>query len=232
MDLNYLLVSTIPSLIIAGLITGFLAYRTYKQSNEKQLYKMDKFRLNLESQIVNLQNQLSINQDRFEQINHLLLSSQTGSLEKKPKLKSNAFLERRGINQDVKIETDLIFVLMPFNPEFDATYNVIKRVSEEAGFRCLRGDEEKTSGDILPHILQLIVKSRLIIANITGRNSNVFYELGIAHSIGKEVMLISETVEDMPFDISHIRILTFRDAEELSNKLKNWLINTFARIEQ
>ena len=234
MELIDIIYYSVPSVFLVTLIMIYYALKMYKISQIEQEYKMDKFRLDLESQIVKLSDQLTFNQERFEKMNHLLFTSQINApLEKNNDIqqKPNAFLKRMGIDPDIKVEKDLIFVLMPFHPDFKETFEVIKKVSEESGFRCQRGDEEYFSRDILDHILELIVKSRLVIADISGRNANVLYELGIAHTLGKQVMIISKSMEDMPFDLSKIRMLTYKDSKDLKEKLRNWLMRTFARLD-
>ena len=67
------------------------------------------------------------------------------------------------------------------------------------------------------------------IANISGRNPNVFYELGLAHALGKPVIIVSESLSDIPFDINSSRILAFDDEKDLETKLKNWFVHTLAK---
>ena len=87
----------------------------------------------------------------------------------------------------------------------------------------MRGDEEYTSSDILSHIIRLIVKARVVIANISARNPNVFYELGVAHALGKQTILISRSIEKMPFDVANLRILIWNDPKDLQKKLEDAL---------
>ena len=68
-----------------------------------------------------------------------------------------------------------------------------------------------------------IVKSRIIIANIDGKNPNVFYELGIAHALGKPTILISKSIENMPFDIQQNRVVLYKDNDDLEEKLSKEL---------
>ncbi|MOA36985.1 hypothetical protein D3C78_1585460 [compost metagenome] len=86
------------------------------------------------------------------------------------------------------------------------------------------------SSNILAHIAEQIAKSRLVIANISGRNPNVFYELGLAHALGKPVIIVSESLSDIPFDINSSRILAFDDEKDLEVKLRNWFVHTLAKV--
>jgi len=99
-------------------------------------------------------------------------------------------------------ESDLVFVLMPFAEEFDDVYQTIKGVWQRLGLRCLRSDEIFHTREIMcVAICQNIQRARFIVADMTGKNPNVFYELGIAHILGKPVVLITQRPEDVPFDL-------------------------------
>ncbi|MHC4299495.1 MAG: hypothetical protein ACYS7Y_19630 [Planctomycetota bacterium] len=75
------------------------------------------------------------------------------------------------------------FVLMPFGDSFDELYQeVLKECLEENNFTVIRADELYGSKPIMEDILNTIESSEIIIADLTGRNPNVFYELGITHS--------------------------------------------------
>jgi hypothetical protein len=58
-------------------------------------------------------------------------------------------------------------------------------------------------------VVSLIDQSRIVVCDVTGRNANVFYETGIAHTLGREVILIAQHQTDVPFDIAHIRYLEY-----------------------
>lgn len=221
--------SMTPFLVLLVLVVIFFIFRLLKMTREFN-YKHDAFRHDIEKQMYELSKQLAVTDERFRSINHLLLAAQSSSSTSSKEDDKQAFFSNMGVNLDVPVQDDLIFLLMPFNPDYTETYKTVKDVCQEAGFRCLRGDEKTVSGEILPHILQEIVRARLVIADITGRNPNVFYELGIAHALGKPVLLISQTSQDIPFDISHVRVLTYRSSNQLAASLKNWLIGTFARM--
>lgn len=71
----------------------------------------------------------------------------------------------------------------------------------------------------------MILQSRFIIVNINGRNPNVFYELGIAQSIGKPTLILSKTINDIPFDISSQNMIIYNSSEELESHLHKTLRN-------
>lgn len=97
-----------------------------------------------------------------------------------------------------------VFVLMPFSEEFTDVYQVgIKPACVEAGGYCERVDEQIFTESILERVYNQINKADLIIADMTGRNPNVFYEVGYAHALGKTVILLTSDSEDIPFDLKH-----------------------------
>jgi hypothetical protein len=140
------------------------------------------------------------------------------------------FFGQMGIDPKTPIDDRLIFVLTPFNPDFNQSYAIIKRTVQELGFNCQRGDEEMVSSNILFHILNRLVRARFVIADITGRNPNVFYELGIAHALGKPVLLLSRNPNDLAFDISATRVLIYHDSDHLNSSLRNWLVHSLAIV--
>lgn len=117
-----------------------------------------------------------------------------------------------------------IFVIMPFALEFDPVYRgVIKPLTAEMQLRCVRGDEFASQrGSIIEEVWAALNNCRLVIADITGGNDNVFYELGIAHTLNKPAIIITqaETPEGVPFDIRHLRYLPYRNTDEGRARLR------------
>jgi hypothetical protein len=72
-----------------------------------------------------------------------------------------------------------------------------------------RADNFFTNGQIIVEIWSAINHARVILADCTGRNAYVFYEIGIAHTLGKETILITQSIEDIPFDLRHLRFITY-----------------------
>jgi hypothetical protein len=97
-----------------------------------------------------------------------------------------------------------VFVLMPFDASFGDVYQLgIKPAAEGAGAYCERIDEQIFAESILQRIYNQIAKADLIVADMTGRNPNVFYEVGYAHALGKTVILLTRNTDDIPFDLKH-----------------------------
>jgi len=131
------------------------------------------------------------------------------------------------------LDENLCFVLMPFRKQFNEIYqNHIKPVVEKNGFNVLRADDLFRTSSVMEDIWEYISKARFLIADVTGRNPNVFYEVGIAHTIGKNVILITQNKEDIPFDVKHIRFFTYSHDEKGLKKLESDLNNVIATISQ
>ena len=103
-----------------------------------------------------------------------------------------------------------VFVLMPFDPEFDSIYDgVIKRGLELAGLSVKRADDIQNQRNILRDVFDGIVNSDLIVADLTNLNPNVFYELAIAHAVRKPVILITQNMDEVPFDLKLYRLIEY-----------------------
>jgi hypothetical protein len=125
-----------------------------------------------------------------------------------------------------EISKSKAFVVMPFDKEFDDIYEqFIREALIEAGFDVFRADDLLNRENILKDIVNSIVSSDLIIAELTGANPNVFYELGIAHGLNKPTILVTQAIEDIPFDLRPYRILLydvhFTKIQDAKKKLLN-----------
>jgi hypothetical protein len=97
-----------------------------------------------------------------------------------------------------------IFVLMPFSHDFNDIYKFgIKGAAEAVDAYAERVDEQMYTEGILDRIYNQINKADVIIADMTGQNPNVFYEVGYAHALGKIVLLLTQEANDIPFDLKH-----------------------------
>ncbi len=106
--------------------------------------------------------------------------------------------------------SNLCFVLMPFSKPFDDVYRaVIVPAVQQAGLEVMRADEMLAPGSIMEQIRSAIQQSRLCIADLTGRNPNVLYELGIAQTLGKPCILLTQDMDNVPFDIRQHRVIQY-----------------------
>lgn len=107
------------------------------------------------------------------------------------------------------IDENFVSVMMPFAANFANVYTAIQDVSAELGMTCQRADDIWIHTHIIQDVVSLISKAKVVICDLSGRNPNVFYEAGIAHAIGAEVILISQHQTDVPFDLQHIRYINY-----------------------
>src|SRR5215471_9073888 len=111
---------------------------------------------------------------------------------------------RRAGNYTSTMPKPFVFVLMPFDEKFDDIYRFgIKGGAEDAGAYAERVDEQIFVEGMLDRIFNQINKADVIVADMTGKNPNVFYEVGYAHALNKVVLLITQSAEDIPFDLKH-----------------------------
>jgi hypothetical protein len=121
------------------------------------------------------------------------------------------------------------FVLMPFDKEFDDIYKLgIKQSCADAGAYCERVDEQIFNESILERIYNQISKADVVIADMTNRNPNVFYEVGYAHALGKTTILLTKNSDDIPFDLKHYPHIIYNNQivklkEELTTRVR-WCV--------
>ena len=129
---------------------------------------------------------------------------------------------------EVSTDENLVSVMMPFSLEFRDVYGAIKAACEDAGFVCKRADDIWEHSILIQDIFRLIFTSKIVISDFTGRNPNVMYESGIAHTLGKVVIPITQNGKDIPFDLIHHRYLNYlpntQGLAELRESLKGKLL--------
>lgn len=111
-------------------------------------------------------------------------------------------------------EADMVSVMMPFSAEFDEVYATLQRATSAVGLRSMRADDFWEHHAVIQDIVNLIARARIVICDCSGRNPNVFYEAGIAHALGKEVMLITQSDDDVPFNLHHLRYVRYLNNKE------------------
>jgi hypothetical protein len=114
---------------------------------------------------------------------------------------------------------------MPFKHDMLPVYeDSIKPTCASLNLTVERGDDFFTANAVVEDIWKAIVNAHLIVADCTDRNPNVFYEIGLAHTLGKETILITQREEDIPFDLRHLRYILYqftpRGMKEFETKFK------------
>ena len=124
---------------------------------------------------------------------------------------------------------EFCFVLMPFDESFNDVYQFgIKGACEDIDVYCERVDEQVFVGSMLERIYNQIAKADILVADMSGRNPNVFYEVGYAHALGKNVVLLTQDTQDIPFDLKHFPHIVYNKAisklrPELARRIEHLL---------
>jgi nucleoside 2-deoxyribosyltransferase len=122
---------------------------------------------------------------------------------------------------------------MPFSvPELGIVYEdfVKPTIEQRCNLRVERGDDELGSNVVMEDITKSIRRARLIVADLTGRNANVFYEVGIAHALNKPVLLMTQSIDDVPFDLRHRRALVYEYSPRGCKRLETSLYENVQSI--
>ncbi|MGE4130789.1 MAG: hypothetical protein AB7F86_04080 [Bdellovibrionales bacterium] len=137
---------------------------------------------------------------------------------------------------------DTCFVLMPFGEWFDKYYEELyKPAIREAGFEPVRADSLFNTGSVMEQIWDQISNAKILLVELTGKNPNVFYELGLSHASRKPVVFVTSDMNDVPFDLRHLRIVKYdirmpdwgkRLREELVQYINNAKIDPYKSIPQ
>ncbi len=128
-----------------------------------------------------------------------------------------------------------VFVLMPFDSSFDDTYKLgIAAACNEAGAYCERVDDQIFEERILERIYNQIAKADIVVADMSGRNPNVFYETGYAHALGQRTILLTKKADDIPFDLKPYPHIVYGDSiaylkDELTRRTRWYIEHPEAR---
>ncbi|NEU65324.1 hypothetical protein [Spirosoma agri] len=131
---------------------------------------------------------------------------------------------------DKQVESNVLSVMMPFESRFNGTYTAIRNVCAKLGIACKRADDIWDNSILIQDVFDLIYTSKAVITDFTDRNPNVFYETGVAHTLGKIVIPITQSVGDIPFDLRHHRALTYLSNTEGLLKLEADLEKKLAKV--
>lgn len=112
------------------------------------------------------------------------------------------------------IDNRLVSVMMPFDAGFTTVYDSLREMAGRLHLRCRRADDIWEDASVIQDVVSLIDRSRFVICDCTNRNPNVFYEIGIAHTLGREVILITQNASDVPFDLTHLRFVRYLNNAE------------------
>ncbi len=129
------------------------------------------------------------------------------------------------------ISEKLVFVIVPFNEKFDYIWKrEIKNIVESLGLTCVRAGDLYNTNIVMKDIFEAIYSAGIVIADVTGRNASVFYELGIAHALRKELILITQDEKDTPFDLAQFHHCIYKDDSLGYKILREHLTKSIKRI--
>jgi hypothetical protein len=127
-------------------------------------------------------------------------------------------------------DSGLVAAMMPFDATFQPVYEVIMKAAHSANMRCERADTIWKQHAIMDDILLLLCTAGVVVVDYSSRNSNVFYELGITHTLGRPSIPIAQTVDDIPFDLQGIRALIYDTTPVGLQKLQSGLAERIRAI--
>ena len=133
-------------------------------------------------------------------------------------------------NIPTKSQNDkLVTVMLPFTQQ--AAFASVKNACDNLGLECKKADDIWENSTFIQDIFELIFTSKVMVADFTGKNPNVFYEVGIAHTLGKTVIPITQSINDVPSDLRHHRALVYypneQGYEDLTNEIYKRLRTLF-----
>lgn len=122
-----------------------------------------------------------------------------------------------------ELQHDLVAIMMPFGAAFSRIHDAIRKSCWDANLRSKRADDIWANSTIIQDIVDLIFVAEIVVVDFSGKNPNVMYETGIAHTLGKHVVPITQSIEHVPFDLQSHRVLQYHPNQEGLSKLTSEL---------
>lgn len=210
-------------------LCAILAIRVKKYDSNNEIHTLNKLleyskkRKELEEEINLLTRELLHSSvSEYLDVNRLVFSGQYES-EYNKSINYELFFKEFGIEKEkIEIRKNSAVFLTPFSKEGEELFNTCQKILGDIDIFLQKTDNYVEKEDIMMNIISLIVQSEIVIVNINERNANVYYELGIAHAIGKPTILISESkfsLEEIGFDIRQKRIIMYNSIHDLEKQL-------------
>ena len=148
-------------------------------------------------------------------------------------LRSCIVANRRWQSDDMWVDYPSAFVIMPFSEIWSDTvyFQLIKPAVEAAGLECTRGDTVARISDLTPNIWGALLRTGVVVADVSALNANVFYELGLTHALGKDVIILKQADSKVPADIGGAHYHEYdlqaldRAKSWLSSELSQWAVD-------
>lgn len=213
--------------LILSLFSVYSIYHLKKKIEDREsdnTVRLGYQREQLENRVYNVSKQFVSDSGFFLDTSHILIDASKADMIIKHNVPDYSYFSDLGINlSSIEINDSLIVCLMPFNSRFNNIYDNIKIVSRSQNYICKRSDEEYIANNtnLRKYIVELILKAKIVVAVLDGRNPNVFYEIGIAHSMGKLVLLLANvnSTSEIPVDFRANRLILYNDMKDLREKL-------------
>lgn len=221
-------------LVVFFILISFLIFYYIKKLEAKIVdYNNDNLikyqRSRLENRVYAATEKLVLDNQHFADMNHLILdASAYKDLTSKRSVPNNSYFEELGIkDEDFFIKEKQALCLMPFSKRYRPIYDVIAHSCEYCGYNCRRSDDEliETNSNLRRFIVSLIIQAQVVIAEIDGRNPNVMYEVGLAHAIGKLVIIVvkRDNSNEIPENLKGNRLIVYRNEDDLFEQLTQTL---------
>lgn len=163
----------------------------------------------------------SVSRTRSALFSNWALKTNLATFGIKPRFESYSFVQKH----------NEAFYIGPFNSPFSEVYSrQIKPTLRARKYRSVRGDEVYGATPIVESVWRAINSSKFVIAEMTGRNPNVLYEVGLAHAVGKPIIFITQDIEDIPFDLRHHRIILYSLDTAAINKFGRQLVKAIDAV--
>lgn len=224
------IIASVMSVLMSLFVTSYILYKQKVKKRDSQINPhLSLQRELLENNVYKSVEELTKDPLNFMDTNHLILDASSNN-----KLKSDSIVPNRSYFDDLGISKDefvveekLVLCLMPFNNKYNSLYGTINDSCSHNGFICRRTDEEKieTNANLRKYIVGMIIRAQVVVAVLDGRNPNVLYEVGIAHAIGKLVILVvkRDKSSDLPENLKGNRLLIYKNEEDLFEQLSKTL---------
>ncbi len=124
------------------------------------------------------------------------------------------------------------FVIMPFRKEFDEIFECIREMVEANGMCCRRADDTSKPGIVIEDIIEGINSAKVIIADVTEKNPNVYFEIGLSHAIPRNVILITQNIATLSESLGILRCIPYRNTVGGAKDLANALIDAIREIQR
>lgn len=136
------------------------------------------------------------------------------------------------LSQYEDIEPYLVSAMMPFKSTFKPVFEAMEKACENLGLKCTRADDNDNWEQPIAfqNVVNLIDKSSVVIFDLSEENPNVFYEMGIANTLGKEIVIITQDEKYVPFDIQHLLYIKYEKNETGLEKLTHEIANRINKI--